>query len=45
MLLNLMPNAELVMTSATGHWMQWERAELFNKLVTEFLSGDSAFAS
>ena len=30
MLANLMPNAELVMTSRTGHWMQWERAELFN---------------
>ena len=27
MLLNAMPNAELVMTSHTGHWMQWERAE------------------
>ena len=38
MLLNAMPNAELVMTSRTGHWMQWERAELFNRLVTEFLS-------
>ena len=23
LLLNLMPNAELVMTSHTGHWMQW----------------------
>ena len=37
MLLNLMPNAELVMTSHTGHWMQWERAELFNQLVIDFL--------
>ncbi|MDC9014257.1 alpha/beta fold hydrolase [Mycobacterium marinum] len=45
MLLNLMPNAELVMTSRTGHWMQWERAELFNQLVAEFLSQSSAFAS
>ena len=36
MLLNAMPNAELVMTSRTGHWMQWERADLFNPLVTEF---------
>jgi 4,5:9,10-diseco-3-hydroxy-5,9,17-trioxoandrosta-1(10),2-diene-4-oate hydrolase len=45
MLLNLMPNAELVMTSRTGHWMQWERAELFNKLVTDFLSQRSVFAS
>jgi pimeloyl-ACP methyl ester carboxylesterase len=44
MLLNLMPNAELVMTSHTGHWMQWERATLFNQLVTQFLSKDSAFA-
>lgn len=44
MLLNLMPNAELVMTSHTGHWMQWERAELFNRLVAEFLSADSRLA-
>jgi len=45
MLLNIMPNAQLVMTSHTGHWMQWERAELFNQLVTEFLSDDSVLAS
>lgn len=45
MLLNLLPNAELVMTSHTGHWMQWERAELFNQLVTDFLSRDSALAA
>lgn len=38
LLLKMMPNAELVMTSHTGHWMQWERADLFNRLVTEFLS-------
>jgi 4,5:9,10-diseco-3-hydroxy-5,9,17-trioxoandrosta-1(10),2-diene-4-oate hydrolase len=44
MLLNTMPNAELVMTSHTGHWMQWERAELFNQLVTEFLSAESKLA-
>ncbi len=37
MLFNLLPNAELVMTSHTGHWMHWERAELFNRLVVEFL--------
>ncbi|ORW10175.1 alpha/beta fold hydrolase [Mycobacterium kyorinense] len=43
MLLNLMPNAELVMTSHTGHWMQWERAELFNRLTSEFLSTPSVF--
>ena len=43
-LLDLMPNAELVMTSHTGHWMQWERAELFNQLVNDFLSADSILA-
>ncbi|MDP7704704.1 MULTISPECIES: alpha/beta fold hydrolase [unclassified Mycobacterium] len=44
MLLNTLPNAELVMTSHTGHWLQWERAELFNKLVCEFLQSDSRLA-
>ncbi len=44
LLLNLMPNAELVMTSHTGHWMQWERAELFNELVVEFLGAESKLA-
>jgi 4,5:9,10-diseco-3-hydroxy-5,9,17-trioxoandrosta-1(10),2-diene-4-oate hydrolase len=43
MLVNLMPNAELVMTSHTGHWMQWERADLFNRLVAAFLSTPSVF--
>lgn len=43
MLINMMPNAELVMTSRTGHWMQWERADLFNQLVVEFLSTPSVF--
>lgn len=45
MLLNLMPNAELVMTSRTGHWMQWERADLFNRLVVDFLDTASVFGS
>lgn len=44
MLANLLPNAELVITSHTGHWMQWERAKLFNQLVIGFLSADSALA-
>jgi pimeloyl-ACP methyl ester carboxylesterase len=44
LLMNLLPNAELVMTSHTGHWMQWERAELFNSLVLEFLSPASTLA-
>jgi 4,5:9,10-diseco-3-hydroxy-5,9,17-trioxoandrosta-1(10),2-diene-4-oate hydrolase len=43
MLVNLMSNAELVITSCTGHWMQWERAELFNRLVVHFLSTPSVF--
>ena len=43
-LLNAMPNAELVMTSHTGHWMQWERADLFNQIVLDFLRDDSALA-
>jgi 4,5:9,10-diseco-3-hydroxy-5,9,17-trioxoandrosta-1(10),2-diene-4-oate hydrolase len=43
MLANLMPNAELVMTSRTGHWMQWERAELFNRVAIDFLSAPSVF--
>lgn len=45
MLLDAMPHAELVMTSQTGHWMQWERAELFNQLVTDFLGAERVFAS
>ena len=43
MLVNLMPDAQLVITSCTGHWMQWERAELFNRLVVDFLSTPSVF--
>ncbi|WP_409431281.1 alpha/beta fold hydrolase [Mycobacterium sp. SMC-16] len=43
MLQNIMPNAELVMTSRTGHWMQWERADLFNQMVGEFLSDSTVF--
>jgi 4,5:9,10-diseco-3-hydroxy-5,9,17-trioxoandrosta-1(10),2-diene-4-oate hydrolase len=43
MLATLMPNADLVTTAHTGHWMQWERADLFNRLVIEFLSTPSVF--
>ena len=43
MLANLMPNADLVMTSRTGHWVQWERAELFNRMAIDFLSAPSVF--
>lgn len=44
LLANLIPNAELVMTSHTGHWLQWERAALFNAVVAEFLSPTSKLA-
>ncbi|OBI26625.1 2-hydroxy-6-ketonona-2,4-dienedioic acid hydrolase [Mycobacterium sp. E1386] len=40
LLFNALPNAGLVMTSHTGHWMQWERAELFNRLVIDFLENE-----
>ena len=43
MLVEMMPNADLVMTSRTGHWMQWERAELFNRVALDFLSTPSVF--
>jgi 4,5:9,10-diseco-3-hydroxy-5,9,17-trioxoandrosta-1(10),2-diene-4-oate hydrolase len=45
MLVNLMPNADLVMTSRTGHWMQWERSELFNRVVADFLNAPAGFGS
>ncbi len=45
LLVNLMPHAELVITSGTGHWLQWERAELFNHLVSDFLSPESDWAT
>jgi 4,5:9,10-diseco-3-hydroxy-5,9,17-trioxoandrosta-1(10),2-diene-4-oate hydrolase len=45
MLANRMPNAELIMTSRTGHWMQWERADLFNRIVVDFLSEPSVFGA
>ncbi|OBA59888.1 2-hydroxy-6-ketonona-2,4-dienedioic acid hydrolase [Mycobacterium sp. 1100029.7] len=39
LLLNLLSNAQLVMTSQTGHWMQWEQANVFNRLAIDFLRG------
>jgi 4,5:9,10-diseco-3-hydroxy-5,9,17-trioxoandrosta-1(10),2-diene-4-oate hydrolase len=32
-----MPNADVLITANTGHWVQWERAELFNAVTTAFL--------
>jgi len=37
-LLNQIPNAMMVSFNKCGHWVQWERAEVFNSLVLSFLT-------
>ncbi|MEV6101991.1 alpha/beta fold hydrolase [Nocardia sp. NPDC051981] len=37
MLVDAMPNCDLYLAANTGHWVQWERADLFNTLATAFL--------
>jgi 2-hydroxymuconate-semialdehyde hydrolase/2-hydroxy-6-oxo-octa-2,4-dienoate hydrolase len=37
-MLGLLPNADLHVFSACGHWTQIERADEFSALVTEYLS-------
>nr|WP_039805477.1 alpha/beta fold hydrolase [Nocardia araoensis] len=37
MLAERMPNCDLYLAAETGHWVQWERAELFNELACAFL--------
>lgn len=37
-----MPNCDLYLFSKTGHWVQWERAEEFNGVVTTFLQRHTA---
>ncbi len=37
MLAERMPNADILIAANTGHWVQWERAELFNAVTTAFL--------
>jgi 4,5:9,10-diseco-3-hydroxy-5,9,17-trioxoandrosta-1(10),2-diene-4-oate hydrolase len=37
MLAKRMPNADVLITANTGHWVQWERAELFNAVAAAFL--------
>lgn len=32
-----MPNCDLYLAAKTGHWVQWERPELFNALAIDFL--------
>ncbi|MCI3270772.1 MULTISPECIES: alpha/beta fold hydrolase [Streptomyces] len=39
MLADRMPNCDLYEVANTGHWVQWERAELFNQLCADFLAG------
>jgi 4,5:9,10-diseco-3-hydroxy-5,9,17-trioxoandrosta-1(10),2-diene-4-oate hydrolase len=38
MLAERMPNADVLITANTGHWVQWERADLFNAVTTAFLT-------
>jgi 4,5:9,10-diseco-3-hydroxy-5,9,17-trioxoandrosta-1(10),2-diene-4-oate hydrolase len=33
-----MPNADVVITANTGHWVQWERADFFNAVTIAFLT-------
>jgi 2-hydroxy-6-oxonona-2,4-dienedioate hydrolase/4,5:9,10-diseco-3-hydroxy-5,9,17-trioxoandrosta-1(10),2-diene-4-oate hydrolase len=37
-----MPNCDLYLAADTGHWVQWERPELFNGLAHMFLEGGEA---
>jgi 4,5:9,10-diseco-3-hydroxy-5,9,17-trioxoandrosta-1(10),2-diene-4-oate hydrolase len=37
MLAERLPNADVLITANTGHWVQWERADLFNAVTTAFL--------
>lgn len=39
MLADRMPNCDLYQVANTGHWVQWERAELFNSICADFLAG------
>ncbi|WP_067671955.1 alpha/beta fold hydrolase [Nocardia miyunensis] len=38
MLADAMPACDLYLAADTGHWVQWERAELFNALTASFLA-------
>lgn len=39
MLAETLPDCDLYVAGRTGHWVQWERAALFNDLAIGFLSG------
>ena len=38
LLATTMPHCHLLLLADTGHWVQWERAALFNEAVSRFLS-------
>jgi 4,5:9,10-diseco-3-hydroxy-5,9,17-trioxoandrosta-1(10),2-diene-4-oate hydrolase len=35
-----MPNCGLYLAARAGHWVQWERSDLFNALAVDFLAGE-----
>ncbi|MGW6117848.1 alpha/beta fold hydrolase [Nocardia sp. NPDC055165] len=41
MLADRMPNCDLFLAARTGHWVQWERAALFNRIAIAFLEKSS----
>lgn len=41
LLAQTMPNCDLYLAANTGHWVQWEQADLFNSLATNFIGGNS----
>ncbi|WP_433635262.1 alpha/beta fold hydrolase [Nocardia sp. CA-120079] len=41
MLAEAMPNCDLYLAANTGHWVQWERPDLFNSLAATFLDAKS----
>lgn len=40
LLVDAMPDCDLYVAANTGHWVQWERADLFNDLATRFLAAE-----
>jgi 2-hydroxy-6-oxonona-2,4-dienedioate hydrolase/4,5:9,10-diseco-3-hydroxy-5,9,17-trioxoandrosta-1(10),2-diene-4-oate hydrolase len=40
MLAETMPNCEARLIANTGHWVQWEQADLFNEIALDFLGAD-----
>lgn len=38
LLARTMPSCDVYLAANTGHWVQWEQADLFNELATAFLA-------